>query len=319
MVFMQLSVYLCYSFRSTGTHELQMELPEGKIIHSPHSLALFRKMWKQVYSDRKNDSIIRIAVVSDDPNDLPLRDSIAAVLRNLFHDPRTECSWQWSNNWSPLPNNSISPFNRPSTFINLNSDSPHHDYINGWVQCKRNSPERNSLIRIIYKNEFPEIISTFSADTNVVMRQNISDDGNWHLLTWPMNSDSAMITIDGSKSPQIGNITVEPTSGFSIWTFRMPEKTTSSTLFHFRHQIDLVSPQLVILAASKNNFHFNSSLSICKKIFSTSQILCFSENGDRQIAESSLANGCAYLCGEKFSQTDFWKFVLQDDIKSCFR
>jgi hypothetical protein len=312
-------IYFSYPFKKDECSGIQIKFSPGEIIHSPHSLPSFRKMWGELSKDKKNDSIIRIAIVSSDPDNFSLRDSIADVLRDLFHDPRRECSWQWSKNWSSLKTNFDSPFNHPSTFVNINPGSPHHDYINGWIQFKKQFAERKSLLRIIYKNNFPEIISTFSADSENVLQQGLAEDGNWHMLTWPITTDSAMITIDGRESPQIGNISIEPIKGFSIWTFRIPEKISSASLLHYRKQIEIVSPRFLILTAGENNSGFSNSLSICKKIFQSTPLLVFSENANQQLEETSTHEGCAYLYGNNFSQTHFWKLALQNDIKGCFR
>lgn len=318
MPFMWIFVYLCYPFSNENYGCIATPFIAGKIAHVPHSQALFRRMCKQISLCQKSDSIIRIAVVCGNPENGALRDSVADVLRELFNDPRKTCTWQWSRNWLALGKNFASPFNRPSIFINTNPDSPHHDYINGWVQCNRVAASKAFRLHIVYKNHSPETISTFSCDTNCTQQQTLSDDGNWHSLFWPMNNDSAMITIDGRESPEIGNISVEPATGFSIWTFRLPEKISAASLLHFRQQIDLVPPQLVIVVGQKNDAAFANSFFICKKIFSNTPLLTFSIHPDTQLAQTSFAHGCAYLCGENFSNPNFWKLALQHDIPRCF-
>lgn len=307
-----------YSFSLSG------EKPEGEyvriadnaVLHCPHSKAVCRHFWSKAIKEQ-NDSLIRIAVISIGTGNDPLKDSLVNCLRDLLNDPRVACSWKWSRNWTPPAHNRNYLFSRPSVPVNNCLHSPHHDYIDAWVECTRTDSLRPLRLTFLYRNFHAGISATYLSGDSI-SETAVPDDYAWRLMNWNFSGPKAMLTVSGEESPEIGAIAAEPEKGFSIWSLRLPEKCSASQLEDLGRQASLIRPGILFITGSPDKI--SNGILRCRKIFHGIPFIACTDNGDSKLLSAVFSAGAAcYFSGarQKISAAEQMKTVLRNEILSC--
>lgn len=307
-----------YSF-SLGAEKPEGEyvrIADGVILHCPHSKALFRHFWRKAMKEQ-NDSLFRIAVISIGAENDPLKDSLVNCLRALLNDPRTGCSWNWSQNWALPANRRNYLFNRPSVPVNIRLHSPHHDYIDAWVECIRTDSARPMQLTFLYRNCHAGVTAAFLSGDSI-SEITVPDDYTWRQMCWNVSGTKAMFTISGEKSPEIGAIAAEPEKGFSIWSLRLPEKCSASQLEDLGRQAALIRPAILFITGSPEKI--SAGIVRCRKIFHPIPFIACTKSGDSKLLSAVFSAGAAcYFSGSlrDTSAPEQMKTVLRNEMLSC--
>lgn len=290
-----------------------IRIRQGEVMHSSSSLPVFRHFWKEANACSKQDTVIRIAVLAVGEADRPLRDSLILSLRKTVDDPRTISQWKWSKNWLPAEGRGEKfIFNRPSFAVNLQSANPQHDYTEAWVECQSDSGEKKMQLTIFCKNNLPGISTTFTDDVLQVHESEIPMKAGWQCLHFPFRQGKVQLNIECEESPLFGNITVEPVSGFSIWSVQVPELKNSMIRNELRMQAEILNPGMLILVCEKTDTSALANCIVrCRKLFGNKPILVYSSGLHYETAKQSWQSKAAFVSGIKTSSIGL---VLQKDI-----
>lgn len=304
-----------YSFPSgeDQPYGKMIRIPQDNVLHSSASLPAFRRYWKKATQLSRQDTVLRMAVIAVDPADQQVCDSVVSHLRKSFHDPRIPAKWKWSNNWLPADGRDEKfMFCKPSIAVNLQNGTPQHDYTEAWIECNT-APESNTQLTVFCKNTEPETNCTLLNDSQAISESVVPVSSGWQCLHFPFHSGKVQLNIRGETSPLFGNITIEPISGFSIWSLKIPETKNSKDRNELEIQAAVLNPGMLILICEKSNAEkLENCILHCRKLFGNKPILVYSSGLRYEIARQAWQMKTAFVSGTKPASIGL---VLQKDIR----